>query len=286
MSAPASAMDQSSPRFFRPADVGRIRRNQRRIQVQRVFAAVRNVLIVAGIALAALAIYRHTQSDARFAVKTIDVAGAVHTPRAAIDAVTRQYVGLNLFRIDIARVQHDLGGVGWISRIEIEKKLPDTLRIRVVERTPAALVQTGDAIRYADDNGVAFAELTPSAGDADLPLIADASGAELKRCTDLLRELRARDPQLYSRISEVRPLPPDGFAIFDRELGAFIYAKGSDLSAKWRDLHAIARAENLGRAAIEYADLRFDGRVVLRPVRAMALAPLSRTPANTTEITN
>jgi cell division protein FtsQ len=292
-------MESTHPRFFRPADVGRIRRNQRRIQVQRLFAVARNVLIAAGTVLGAAALYRHTQSDSRFAVKTIEVAGAKHTPRAAVEAVTRRYIGLNLFQIDIARVQRDLGGVGWISRIEIEKKLPDTLRIRVVERVPAALVQTADgAIQYADDAGVAFAELSPSAGDADLPLIVlasgaelasgagSASGAEVKRCTDMLRDLRARDPQLYSRVSEVRPLPPDGFAIFDRELGTVIYANGADLTTKWRDFYAIARAENAGRADFEYADLRFSGRVVVRPLHARALAAAPAEPAITTAITN
>jgi cell division protein FtsQ len=282
-----SLMESTSPRFFRPADVGRIRRNQRRIQFQRVFAVALNVLVLGAIVLAALGVYQHTQSNARFAVKTIEVTGAVHTPRGAIEAITQRYVGLNLFKIDIARVQNDLGGVGWISRIEIEKKLPDTLRIRVVERTPVALVQAGDAIRYADDGGVAFAELTPAAGDADLPLIvASPHSPELKRCIDLLRELRASDPQLYSRISEVRPLPPDGFAIFDRELGAAIYVRRDNLSAKWRQLYAITRAEKLERSEIAYADLRFDGRVVLRPLRAMAAASAPLQPAVTTEITN
>ena len=61
---------------------------------------------------AALWAYRHTQSNARFAVRTIEIDGAVHTPRAALDLATQRYVGLNLFQIDIARVQRDLGGLG------------------------------------------------------------------------------------------------------------------------------------------------------------------------------
>jgi cell division septal protein FtsQ len=279
-------VESAQPRFFRPADVGRIRRNQRRIQVQRLFAVALNALIVAGVALAGLALYRHTQSDARFAVKTIEVAGARYSPRAAVDAVTRRYVGLNLFRIDIARVQRDLGGVGWIRRIEIEKKLPDTLRIRVVERVPAAIALTAQGLQYADDDGVVFAEVSPGAGDSDLPLIAAGGGADLKRCLDLLRDLRVRDPQLFSRVSEVRPLPPDGFAIFDRELGAFVYANATDLTAKWRDLYAVTRAESFGRGDIEYADLRFSDRLIVRPVHPRAVAGAAAPPVVTSEITN
>ena len=211
--------------------------------------------------------WRHTQSDARFALKTIEVTGTVHTPRASVDSITRAYVGGNLFKLDITNVQNDLGKLGWIRRIETEKKLPDTLRVRIVERTPVALLQSGDRLRYVDESGVAFAELSPSVGDGDLPLITNAGGAELARCVALLRNLRARDAELYARLSEIRPIAPDGFALFDRQLGAVVYAGANDLSPKWRELYAIAQSERLNRGAIQYADLRFSNRIVIKSGR-------------------
>jgi cell division septal protein FtsQ len=293
-------------RFFRPTDVARLRRNQRQIQIGRLLVLLRNVAVLAIVAAGGIWIWRHAQSDARFAVKHIEIDGEVHTPRAAIDRVAHHYVGVNLFQIDIARVQRDLGGVGWISRINIEKKLPDTLRIKITERMPVALLRvngaaphpalratlspqagrgatTGggpsprerreggrrpdegtpqDRLMYIDEEGAAFADLTPAAGDNDLPIITDANGPELLRAIALLRELRAHDREIYSRISEVRPIAPRGFAIFDRQLGAFVYADADNVSAKWRSLYAILGAENHPR--IEYADLRFADRVIVR----------------------
>src|SRR5436309_10156413 len=158
----SAGYDSTSPRFFRPADVARIRRNQRRIQFQKWASIGGKVAIVAAIAAASLLAYRQTQGDARFAVKTIEIAGTTHTPRAAIDAVTQQYIGANLFRIDISRLQADLRRLGWVKRIEAEKKLPDTLRIRIVERTAVALVSDGGRMTYVDENGVPFAELSPA----------------------------------------------------------------------------------------------------------------------------
>jgi cell division protein FtsQ len=240
------------------------------------------IAIVAGLVVA----YRQTQGDARFAVKTIEIAGTTHTSRAAIDAITHQYIGANLFRIDIARLQADLRRIGWVKRIEAEKKLPDTLRIRIVERTPVALASIGGRISYVDENGVPFAELSPAVGDVDLPLVTNAAGTELARSVALLSDLRARDPQIYSRISEVKPVAPSGFALFDRELGAFIYTEEGDLSAKWRDLYAVAHAEHLGIHDIEYADLRFAGRIVIKPVHAAVLPPLTHPQVVSTQITN
>ena len=258
--------DTTASRFLRPPDVTRLRRNQRRIQAQRLLILLRNIALAAALIAGAVWAYRHTQSDERFAVRTIEVVGAVHTPRGALDVITQRYVGLNLFQIDIARVQQDLGGLGWVRRIDIEKNLPDTLRIKITERVPVALARMGDQLRYVDEEGVAFAQLSPRVGDPDLPLISDASGSELVRTVTLLRDLRARDRELYSRISEVWPIPPRGFALYDRQLGAVVYANEDDVAAKWRNLYAVLRAENNPR--IEYADLRFADRVIVKPLES------------------
>jgi cell division protein FtsQ len=255
-------LDTTASRFLRPTDLQRLRRNQRRIQVQRLMVWLRNGGLAVGLVLGGLWVWRHTQSDPSFAVRTIEIAGAVHTPRAALAQATRRYTGLNLFQIDIARVQRDLGGLGWVRRIDIEKKLPGTLRIKITERKPVALVRIGDRLMYVDAEGAAFAELSPSVGDDDLPLIADAHGAELLRSVELLTALHQRDRELYARVSEVWPIPPRGFALYDRELGAVVYANAEDVSAKYRNLRAVLGAES--NPKIEYADLRFADRVIVK----------------------
>ncbi len=271
-------------RFFRPADVESIRRNYRGVQLRSFLRLVRNAAIVTALVGAAVSIYRHTQSDARFAIRHIEVTGAVHTPAASLDAVTSSYRGLNLFRLDIAQISGDLTKLAWVSRIEIEKALPDTLRIRIVERVPVALLVRDGMLRYVDGRGVAFAELNPAAGDNDLPIIIASTSADAARAVELIRRLRETDVAVYARISEVRPLLPHGFALFDRELGTTIYADERDLSSKWRDLYAIAAAESFRRGDVAYVDLRFNGRIVMKPAR-VAGAPAS-TPDIPTPITN
>jgi cell division protein FtsQ len=275
----------TTDRFFRPADVENIRRNYRGVQFRSFLRIVRNVIVVAAVVVGGFATYRHTQSDARFAIQRVEVTGAVHTPTAAVEALTQRYRGLNLFKLDIDRVRGDLAQLAWVSRIEIEKALPDTLRIRIVERVPVALLARDGALQYVDPQGVPFAELTPSVGDNDLPIIVAATRADIVRAVALMSDLREHDPQVFQRISEVTPLLPHGFALFDRELGMTVYAD-RDLSAKWRDLYAIAAAEKFTRGDVEYADLRFDGRIVLKPAHAIVSAATSTTPDIPTQITN
>lgn len=267
-----SVFDSTEPRFFRPSDTDRVRRNYRSIQVGRLLAVLRTIVVVLLVAVAAMMLYRRTQSDARFAIRHVEIAGAQHTSGADLDALKNRYTGKNLFHIDIAGLRREVVALPWVSRVEIEKKLPDTLRIVIVERVPVALAETDRGVAYVDEQGTAFAELTPSVGDPDLPLITGASGADLARCVAVLRQLRAQDAALYARVSEVRPLPPNGFAFFDRQLRAPVYANESDLPAKWRDFYAIAGAEHFAPGEIAYADLRFDGRVVVKPLRVMPAA--------------
>jgi Cell division protein FtsQ. len=123
-------------------------------------------------------------------------------------------------------------------------------------------------------------------GDQDLPLITGAGDGELSRSIALLRELREHDPEVFSRLSEIRPVAPDGFAIFDRQLGAVVYANASELSEKFRQMYAVANADGLGRSAIEYADLRFAGRIVMKPVKTPVLMPSAPPVVHATESTN
>ncbi|HVS33434.1 MAG TPA: FtsQ-type POTRA domain-containing protein [Thermoanaerobaculia bacterium] len=261
-----SGLDTTHPRFLRPIDVARIRRNQNRIQVQRVLHMARNTALTALAVLLAVWLYQGTRSDARFAVRNVEVLGTVRSSAEDVALLEAQYEGRNLFKIDIARLQEDVRRLPWVSRITVEKKLPDTLRIRVVEREPVALVQNGGTLRYVDGQGTPFADLSPSAGNPDLPLIREAGGAELLRSVELIGRLRESDPALYSRISDLMPIAPDGFAIHDRELGGLVLANAADISEKWRSLYGIARADRLAHGSIQYADLRFTDRIVIKPV--------------------
>ena len=262
-----SSFDSTASRFLRPSDVARLRRNQRQIQAHRLLVLGRNAGLVLLLAGAAFWGFRHTQSDERFAVRAVAVEGAVHTPRAALDRLTAGYVGLNLFRIDIARVQNDLGTIGWVERIDIEKTLPDTLRIRITERVPIALVRSGDALHYVDRTGRPFAELSTAVRDRDLPIISDAEGTELARTVTLIETLGKSDAELLARVSEIWPIAPRGFAIYDRELRAVVYANADDIVAKWPKLYAILAAEN--HPKIHYADLRFADRVIVKRVEVI-----------------
>ena len=257
--------DTSSERFFRPSDPQATRRNYRRVQVNRILAIAANLVVVLVVAAIGLWLWQRTQSDTRFAIRTIETVGAKHMSRIAIDAVTKPYVGRNLFRLDIEALRRDLSALPWVSEVAIEKELPGRLTIHLTEREPVAIGAVGGVLRYADATGVVFEELRPEYGNPGLPLVVAETGEGVRSCVGFLESLRASHPELYGRVSEVRPQEGETIRIFDRELRAPVLVDPEDAAAKWASLCAIADAEGYGPGTIEYADLRFANRVVVKP---------------------
>jgi hypothetical protein len=278
-----SSMFDSTDRFLRPADIARLRRNQRQIRMQRALVWSGNLLIAALIVAVAVWILRIAESSSRFAIRRVELVGVVHAPRPELEALTRAYVGANLFRVDIKQVRKDLSSISWIRSASIEKTMPDLLRIRVTERVPLAIASDGAcasrsasgrpcALRYVDASGLPFAELSAAVGDGDLPLIQAASPGDVARCVALLMSLKSGRPDIFARISELRPLGLGGFAIFDQRLACEVYVDSEHIAERWTTFDRIVNAERFGRDSIAYADLRFEGRVVIRPTHPIALA--------------
>ncbi|MGK2859415.1 MAG: cell division protein FtsQ/DivIB [Thermoanaerobaculia bacterium] len=257
--------ETSSDRFFRPSDPQATRRNYRRVQAHRILAIATNVVVVFVVAAIGYWLWQRTQSDSRFAIRNIETVGAQHTSRAALDAVTKPYVGRNLFRLDIEELRRGLTALPWVSEVAIEKELPGRLTIHLVERVPVAIVSTGGALRYADAKGVVFAEVRPEFGNRELPLVVADTRAGVEGCVTFLESLRTESPELYARVSEVRPEEGETYRIFDRELRAPVLVDPADAATKWASLCAIADAEGYGPGTLEYADLRFANRVVVKP---------------------
>ena len=89
--------------------------------------------------------------------------------------------GMNLWALDPGTVAQAMGAHPWVRSVEVTRALPDTLQLRVEERTPVALAALGD-LYVVDADGAPFKRV--SAADAlDLPLL-----------TGLTRESAEGDP--------------------------------------------------------------------------------------------
>lgn len=254
-------------RFLRPHDLGAVPRNQRKIQLRRILVLVANLLLISTVVIATSWIVQQLHRDDRFAIEQIRFEGARHTDAASLDAVAKQWQGSNLFEMDIELLRAQLTSLPWVAGASIEKRVPDSVIIRIEERVPVALAHGTDGkLRYLDASGRAFADLSVSVGNSDLPLVDAESDQGRARAVAFIAALSRDHNDLYQRVAEVSPLDPLGFRVWDREIGAQLLVPENGGADRWRRLHALARVERWGEKGIRYADLRFTRRIVVLPV--------------------
>jgi cell division protein FtsQ len=133
-----------------------------------------------------------------FRVRHVEIVGARYVPPREI---------LDRLRVDtLASVWDPTGplegrvaGHPLVREVSVDRKLPGTLVVRLVEHMPVALVPTANGFRAYDERGVSL-PIDPTTADVDAPIIAGPDSAVLK----LLGAARMAAPDLYRRVSEVR----------------------------------------------------------------------------------
>jgi cell division protein FtsQ len=125
--------------------------------------------------------------DAGFRVKSVDIQGIRRMdPRPVYDiALDQKTTAMPL--LDVSDIRHRLLQFGWVKDARVSRRVPDTLVIDIVERTPAALWQDNDRLSLIDAQGVVLDRVQVSQM-LDLPLLigkgANAQAVPLERLLD------------------------------------------------------------------------------------------------------
>jgi cell division protein FtsQ len=138
-----------------------------------------------------------------FRVRHVEIVGARYIqPRDLLDRLkvdTLSSVWDRSGPLEARVSQHPL-----VRQVEIHRRLPGTLVVRVVEHAPVALVPSTNGFRAYDERGVTL-PIDPSTVDVDAPVLNQPDRALLR----LLGAARADAPDLYRRVSEARRVGPD-----------------------------------------------------------------------------
>jgi cell division protein FtsQ len=159
-----------------------------------------------------------------------------------------------------------------ISEARVTRRLPGTLRVRIREKAPVALLD-GRSLRLVTADGEVL-PVSPARAPLDLPIVRGANGAGQpdSLTTALVAELgrlAELDPAVASRISELRRGPAGELValLADPALEVVLPA-GADL-ARLLQLRAVLgelarQAEESTRRVPLRVDLRFQDQVVVR----------------------
>lgn len=194
MSISTSLTDRAAARAV---EVARARRRSR----LKIAAGV-----MGGAALLALAGWVVLMSGA-FAVSEVRVTGVSRLSAFEVAEQAAVEPGTPLVRVDTAAVVRRVQALAPVERVEVARRWPRTLVVRVRERVPAAVQVRGSGWVLVDRTGVEFA--TEPRRPRDLPLVSapvDQGAAALKATLDVLDAL---PPYVRADVRQVRAASPE-----------------------------------------------------------------------------
>jgi cell division protein FtsQ len=132
-------------------------------------------LVLGGASAAAvLGTYRFAQTSPRFSVRQIDIDGLRRKTREEVLSLGHLNAGTNVFAVDTAAVERAILTEPWIREVRVERRLPATIRVELVEREAGALAMIGEQILVVTRTGEPFKRYEPT-DPADLPVITGVS---------------------------------------------------------------------------------------------------------------
>lgn len=132
-------------------------------------------LLLCGVTASAFyGVYHYAHNSPRFAVRQIVIDGLSRVSHASVLERSGIRTGQNVFAANTDEVGRRILADQWVQEVDVERRLPATVRISVVEREASALAMVGDNLLVVTRQGVPFKRF--EAGDpVDLPVITGVS---------------------------------------------------------------------------------------------------------------
>ena len=214
-------------------------------------------------------------------VADIRVEGRETTDRETILDALGARPGTPILAVDPARAKQQLESLPWVRSALIERRLPDTLYVRLVERSPLALWQHAGKIELIDRTG-AVIPVSRLDQFAKLPLVVGEDAAS--HASELLAML-ASQPDLASRVTAAVQVGGRRWNLrIDHSIDVLLPA--DDPAAAWADLARLQRSSAILKRDVQAIDMRLPDRLVVRvvpePPKEAPTAKKGRLPAKNT----
>ena len=214
---------------------------------------------------------------AGFVVSGYQIVGLRHMDRAPIDDVVTDELrraseaaeGAKAPQplVNVSSIRNRLLQFGWIKDARVSRRLPDTLVIDIVERTPSALWQNQGQLALIDREGVVL-DHVPITKMPDLPLLI-GPGANLH--SEQLDSLMATVPTLKPQLASATWVGGRRWDLSLQTGETLALPEGnSAASAALQKFAKLDRSSGLlGRGLVRF-DLRIPGKMIVRLPRAPA----------------
>jgi len=212
---------------------------------------------------------------AGFAVREVHVEGRERTEARDVRAVLDAPRGLPILAFDPHAAKAELEKLPWVRRADVERRLPDTVLVRLEERIPLALWQRGGRFAVIDSEGKEIPGTDP-ARFADRPVVV---GEDAPAHAAGLIALMETEPDLMKRVAAAVRV---GGRRWNLRLdnGVDVNLPETNPGAAYERLARLARENGLIDRNLVAVDLRLPDRLILRVGKEAPAPATPPAPAN------
>jgi cell division septal protein FtsQ len=214
-------------------------------------------------------------------IDEIRASGNEHVSEDALQEMLEGLRGQNILFADLDTWRMKLMQSPWIESATFRRSLPSTLHVTIRERTPVAIGRIAERLYLVDERGASIDEYGPEYGALDLPIVdgfargddsAQANAARGAIAARLIVALRQK-PEVARRLSQVDVSDVHNVTILLDDDPAELRVGDSRFLERVESYLSLSDALHQRVPAIDYVDLRFDGRVYVRPLGKGKKAP-------------
>jgi len=192
-------------------------------------------------------------------VSDISVEGRETTDRETILAALDAGPGTPILAVSPTRAKDQLEALPWVRTAVIERRLPGTIYVRLVERKPLALWQHGGKIELIDREGDVI-PVVQLGQFASLPMVV---GEGAPRHAAELLHLLASEPELAARVTAAIRVGDRRWNLrIDNAIDVLLPA--DEAANAWSQLARLERSNAILKRDLQSIDIRLPDRLVLR----------------------
>lgn len=193
-------------------------------------------------------------------VTDIQVEGRHTTDAATILAALDARYGTPILAVNPARAKQQLEALPWVRSASIERRLPGTIAVNLVERRPLAVWQHDGKQELIDQDGTVI-PVTDLSRFAKLPTVVGDDHA--RHGAAQLLGLLASEPDIDSRVTAIVFVGDRRWNVrIDNAIDVML--PEDDMAGAWSKLAELQRTSQIMQRNVEAIDMRLPDRLVLR----------------------
>lgn len=194
-----------------------------------------------------------------FAVKNVIVEGRHHTDVDTLRAMVNMEKGDPIFSFEPAEAKKMVERISWVKSAHVERRLPDTIYIRIEERQPMALWQRNKRLSLIDAEGVILTDHNLSPWKNLMIVVGDDAP---RKAAELLTMLQA-EPVIKDRVEAATLISGRRWDL-KLKSGADVKLPEAELGLALRKLAVNHEEEALLDKDVLSIDVREEGRITVR----------------------